>query len=95
MYIYHIHIFTFDLKLLTMSSRVLKILFNKTSVWVKKDNPDFDVTMGSYDGAEVYELVGLYLLNLLSNEFKKQKIVFGLHRDDGLSCFQNIRIQRK
>ena len=55
-----------------MSSRVLKILFDKTSVWVKKDNPDFDVTMGSYDGAEVYELVGLYLLNLLSNVRKTQ-----------------------
>ena len=38
------------------------LLINKTSVWVKKDNPDFDVTMGSYDGAEVCELVGLYLL---------------------------------
>ena len=55
-----------------MSSRVLKILFDKTSVWVKKDNPDFDVTMGSYDGAEVYELIGLYLLNLLSNVRKTQ-----------------------
>ena len=28
------------------------LLFEKTSVWVKKDNSDFDVTMGSYDGAE-------------------------------------------
>ena len=59
-----------------------------TSVWVKKDNPDFDVTMGSYDGAEVSELVGLYLLNLLTNEFGKHNI--GLYRDDDLSCFQNI-----
>ena len=32
-------------------------------VWIKKgDNPYFDVTMGSYDGAEICELVGLYLL---------------------------------
>ena len=37
------------------------LLFNKNEVWVKKDNPDFDVTMGSFDGAEVCELVGLYL----------------------------------
>ena len=44
--------------------------------------------MGSYDGAEVCELVGLYLLNLLTNEFGKHNI--GLYRDDGLSCFQNI-----
>ena len=48
------------------------LLFDKTSTWVKRDNPDFDVTMGSYDGAEVCELVGLYLLNLLTNEFGKQ-----------------------
>ena len=64
------------------------LLFDKTSVWVKKDNIDFDVTMGSYDGADVCELVGLYLLNLLTNEFGKHNI--GLYRDDGLSCFQNI-----
>ena len=44
--------------------------------------------MGSYDGAEVCELVGLYLLNLLTTEFGKHSI--GLYRDDGLSCFQNI-----
>ena len=64
------------------------LLFDKTSVWVKKDNSDLDMTMGSYDGAEVCELVGLYLLNLLTNEFGKNNI--GLYRDDGLSCFQNI-----
>ena len=33
------------------------LLFNKNDVWVKKDNPDFNVIMGSYDGAEVCELV--------------------------------------
>ena len=32
------------------------LLFDITRVWVKKDNSDFDVTMGSYDGAEVCEL---------------------------------------
>ena len=44
--------------------------------------------MGSYDGAELRELVGLYLLDLLTKEFGKQNI--GLYRDDGLSCFENI-----
>ena len=34
------------------------------------------------------DLVGLYLLNLLTNESRKHRI--GLYRDDGLSCFQNI-----
>ena len=64
------------------------LLFNKNDVWVKKDNPDFDVTMGSYDGAGVYELVGLYILYILTKEFGHDKI--GLYRDDGLGCFLNL-----
>ena len=44
--------------------------------------------MGSYYGTEVCELVGFYLLNLLTNEFGKNNI--GLYGDDGLSRFQNI-----
>ena len=31
------------------------LLFDKDSVWVKKNNPNFDVTIGSYDGAELCE----------------------------------------
>ena len=46
------------------------------------------MTMGSYDRAEVCELVGLDLLNLLTNDFGKHSI--NLHAADGLSCFQNI-----
>ena len=64
------------------------LLFDKDNVWVKKDNPEFDVTMVSYDGAELCELVGFYLLDLLTKEFGKQNI--GSYRDDGLSCFENI-----
>ena len=37
----------------------------KNKVWVKKDNSDFDVTMGSFDGAVVCELVGLYFQDML------------------------------
>ena len=45
-------------------------LYNNYEPW-KKKNADgcFDVTMGSYDGAEVCELVGIYLLSLLANVF--------------------------
>ena len=40
------------------------LLFDDNGVWVKKDgNPLFIVKMGSFDSAEVCELVGLYLLN--------------------------------
>ena len=64
------------------------LLFNKNEVWVKKENPDFDVTVGSFDVAEVCELVGLFLLDTLKKEFGDNKI--GLYRDDGLSFFQNL-----
>ena len=64
------------------------LLFDRDNVWVKNDNPEFDVTMGSYDGAELCELVGLYLLDLLAKEFDKK--YFSLYRDDGLGCFKNI-----
>ena len=50
------------------------LLFDEDNLWVKKDNPEFDVTMGSYDGAELCELVGLYLLDLLTKEFDEQNI---------------------
>ena len=42
------------------------LLFGKDNVWVKKDNPEFDLTMLSYDSEELCELVGLYLLDLLN-----------------------------
>ena len=64
------------------------LLFNKSDVWVKKENPDFDVTMSSYNGAEVCELVGLYILEILTKKFGHDKV--GLYRDDGLDCFQNL-----
>ena len=41
----------------------------------------FDVTMGSYDGAETYELIGIYMLSLVKPMLHDQ---IGLYRDDGL-----------
>ena len=43
--------------------------------------------MGSFDEAEVCELVELYLLHILVTKFGKENI--SLYSDDGLSCFQN------
>ena len=43
--------------------------------------------MGSYDGAEVCELVGLFILDDLCNVYGKDNI--GLYRDDGLAIFKN------
>ena len=47
----------------------------------------FDVTMGAYDGAEVCELVGTFLLDKISEIYEKNGI--GLYRDYGLSVFKN------
>ena len=50
---------------------------------MKKQNDSlFDVTMGSFDGAKVCELVGLYILNSIATKFGKDRV--GLYRDDGL-----------
>ena len=39
------------------------LLFNNLDIWTKKEgNKDFDVTIGSFDGTEIWELVGLYIL---------------------------------
>ena len=65
------------------------ILLHNGSPWVKKDNDDkFGVTMGSFDGAEVCELVGLFILNDLDNKYGTNNI--GLYRDDGIAIFKNI-----
>ena len=62
------------------------LLFNKNVPWVKKEDENFDVTMGAYDGAEVCELIGIYIQALLSEKFEKED--FGLYRDDGLAIFR-------
>ena len=44
--------------------------------------------MGCYDGVEVCELVGSFILNKLTSIINKSNI--GLYRDDGLGIFQNV-----
>ena len=69
-------------------------LFKDGTPWAKKSS-DFDVTMGSFDGAEVCELVGLYLLSQLQH----LDLNVGLYRDDGLAVTklspQNIERMKK
>ena len=57
------------------------ILIHKNQPWQKKGNTTFDVTMGSFDGAETCELVGSFLLSQLQH----LNINVGLYRDDGLA----------
>ena len=59
----------------TMQHGCKSLRFDKDNVWVKKHDPEFDVTMSSYDS--------LHLPDLL-----KQNI--SLHRDEHLSYFENI-----
>ena len=69
-----------------MHSRKIVLVGEKDTIWTKKDSPDFDVSMGCMDGAEMAELVGLYLL------FEIEKIlpcgIVGLYRDDGLAAIE-------
>ena len=52
--------------------------------WVKKDTSNsFDVAMGAFDGAEVCEMVGLFMLQKLKTEITTANI--GIYRDDGLA----------
>ena len=58
------------------------LLINNISVWIKrKDDPVFDVTMGSFDGAEISQLVGVHILNVLGEKYGKERV--GLYKDDG------------
>jgi len=63
------------------------LLFSKEGTWMKKTGNLFDITMGSYDGAETCELVGLYLLHQLSKHINPKNV--GLYRDDGLAILEN------
>ena len=49
--------------------------------WTKKTGI-FDVGIGSFDGAETCNLVGLFLLHHIKTEFPNENI--GLYRDDGI-----------
>ncbi|XP_022799301.1 hemicentin-2-like [Stylophora pistillata] len=58
------------------------LLYHQNTPWIKKNTETMlDVTMGSYDGAETCELIGSYMVSLITASFKDQ---VGLYHDDGL-----------
>ena len=63
------------------------LLFSQEQTWMKKESNLFDVSMGAYDVAEMCELVGIFLLNLLGRQYDMKNI--GLYRDNGLSIFKD------
>ena len=60
------------------------LLFNNTYMDKENGDPDFDITMESFDGAKLCELVGLYVLHILGEKYGKYNI--GKYRDEGLAC---------
>ena len=65
------------------------LLFSKNKPWEKTIYKSlFDVTMGSYDGVEICELVGFYIVSILGKMYEIQNL--SLYRDDVLACLQKI-----
>ena len=71
-----------DIRIIKHCSKSL--LFSNNQPWKKKDVEGcFNITMGNYNGTEICELVGIYILLHLSNIIDKNSC--GLfYRDDGL-----------
>ena len=69
------------------------LLFYWNGAWKKKDaDTTFDVTMGSYDGAEFCELIGIYIQPLLTNLLAKDNM--SLYRDNVLFILCKINKQQ-
>ena len=82
----HVEISDKDLRII---KHCRKSLFYHENEARKKKNSDdcFDVTMGSYDGAETCELVGTLVLSTLVNSIPKENC--GLFRGSGLFLMRN------
>ena len=65
-----------------MEARKSFLIFDG-SYWSKKQSQEFDVPMGSFDGAEICDIVGLFLLSEL--EKLNINIELGCYKDDGLA----------
>ena len=55
---------------------------------MEEAKPLFDINMGNYDGAQICELVGLYLLSKLAPLVGTKNIE--LYRDNGLAVIQQV-----
>ena len=79
---------TIEEKGISAINTACKSLLFKYETWVKKSSNDLsDVTRGSFDGAEICELVCLYLLNKLSKVLGNDNV--GLYRDDRLAAIKS------
>ena len=67
------------------------VLYNQEEVWIKRinnndENQLFDITMRGKHGAEICELIGLYILYGLKNIFPN--LIIRLYRDDELIAIE-------
>ena len=62
----------------------------ENEIWIKQTGT-FDVTMGAYDGAQISDLVGLFILSLIKENIPE--INFALYRDDGIAHHKKLRPQ--
>ena len=73
------------------------LLFHCSEPFLKREsNDNFVVPMECFDGAEVCELAGAYILGQLNTVFKNKNVDFC--RDDRLRIFRNLsgpKIERK
>ena len=61
------------------------VLVSDEEIWVRKgEDSGFSVTIGSYCGAEIAEMVGCFLLSQVIKSTPLSKEQVGLYRDDGL-----------
>ena len=82
-----------NVELRTIKHYRKSFLFSNNESWKKKSTDSiFDVTMGSYDGAEICKLVGIYTLSKLKNKTSKDDI--GLYHDDGLILLKKFNGQQ-
>ena len=63
------------------------VIKNNESTWVKSGLDNFDVPMGGYDSSQVADLVGLYILNMLTRIISPHQL--GIYHDDGLLYIPN------
>jgi len=83
----HTNVTDDELNIIMQARRTL--LFCNGEPWTKKNaEEEFDVPMGSYDGAEICELVGAFMLSQISGVIDPADI--GLYRDDGLAVSRRL-----
>ena len=69
-----------------MCHAIKSFLFSNEKPWMKREGNLFDITIGAYDGAEVCELVRIFMLNKISEKYNKNDV--GIYRDDCLVVFK-------